>query len=62
MSIAWSVLNEFKLICVRFVKFPGKDDQQASGHVALQFFSPESFECFLVWRYEYGSNMHVEND
>lgn len=38
MSIAWSVLNEFKLICVRFVKFPGKDDQQASGHVALQFF------------------------
>lgn len=37
MSIAWSVLNEFKLICVRFVRSPGKDDQQASGHVVIQF-------------------------
>ena len=31
----WSGLPEFKLICVRFVR-SGKEDQQASGHVALQ--------------------------
>lgn len=57
MSIAWSVLNEFKMICVRFVRSPGKDGQQASGtcSVTIQ-------ESFLGWRYEYGSNTHVEND
>ena len=45
------------MICVRFVRSPGKDDQQASGmcSVTIQ-------ESFLGWRYEYGSNMHGEND
>lgn len=57
MSIAWSVLNEFKMICVRFVRSPGKDDQQASGMCSITI-----QESFLGWRYEYGSNMHIEND
>ena len=45
------------MICVRFVRSPGKDDQQASGMCSITI-----QESFLGWRYEYGSNMHIEND